>query len=141
MAEPGEEQGKAAEQEKPAEKPAGEVQPAGVKSTPDENSMAMLAHLLALFTGFVGPLIIWLMKKDESDLVNDQGKEALNFGISISICYSIAVVLTMTIVLAVIGIPLGLAVLIFAIVNIISAAMAANKGERFRYPLCIRLIK
>ncbi|MCK4299896.1 MAG: DUF4870 domain-containing protein [Planctomycetes bacterium] len=103
--------------------------------------MAMLAHLLALFTGFVGPLIIWLMKKDESDLVNDQGKEALNFGISISICYSIAVVLTMTIVLAVIGIPLGLAVLIFAIVNIISAAMAANKGERFRYPLCIRLIK
>ena len=137
MAEPGEEQGKAAEQEKPAEKPAGEVQPAGVKSTPDENSMAMLAHLLALFTGFVGPLIIWLMKKDESDFVNEQGKEALNFGISLTIYYSVAV----PSLIVVIGFLLLPAVGIFALVNIIRAAMAANKGERFRYPLCIRFIK
>ncbi len=137
MAEPGEEQGKAAEQEKPAEKPAGEVQPAGVKSTPDENSMAMLAHLLALFTGFVGPLIIWLMKKDESDFVNEQGKEALNFGISLTIYYSVAV----PSLIVLIGFLLLPAVGIFALVNIIRAAMAANKGERFRYPLCIRFIK
>lgn len=137
MAEPGEEQGKAAEQEKPAERPAGEVQPAGVKSTPDENSIAMLAHLLALFTGFVGPLIIWLMKKDESDFVNEQGKEALNFGISLTIYYSVAV----PSLIVVIGFLLLPAVGIFALVNIIRAAIAANKGERFRYPLCIRLIK
>ena len=137
MAEPGEEQGKAAEQEKPAEEPAGEVQPAGVKSTPDENSMAMLAHLLALFTGFVGPLIIWLMKKDESDLVNDQGKEALNFGISITIYYAVAGLS----IIVIVGFLLLPAVWIFAIINIIRAAIAANKGERFRYPLCIRLIK
>ena len=137
MAEPGEGQGKAAEQEKPAEKPAGEVQPAGVKSTPDEKTMAMLAHLLALVSGFVGPLIIWLIKKDESDFVNDQGKEALNFGISITI-YSFVAGLSLMVVIGILLMP---AVGIFALVNIIRAAMAANKGERFRYPLCIRLIK
>ncbi len=137
MAEPGEEQGKAAEQEKPAEKPAGEVQPAGVKSTPDEKTMAMLAHLLALVSGFVGPLIIWLIKKDESDFVDDQGKEALNFGISITI-YSFVAGLSLMVVIGILLMP---AVGIFALVNIIRAAMAANKGERFRYPLCIRLIK
>ena len=97
----------------------------------------MLAHLLALFTGFVGPLIIWLMKKDESHFVNEQGKEALNFGISITI-YSFVAGLSLMVVIGILLMP---AVGIFALVNIIRAAMAANKGERFRYPLCIRLIK
>lgn len=137
MAEPGEEQGKAAEQEKPAEKPAGEVQPAGVKSTPDEKTMAMLAHLLALVSGFVGPLIIWLVKKDESDYVDDQGKEALNFQISIFIYMSVAG-LSMFVLIGILLLP---AVCIFDLVNVIRGAMAANKGKRFRYPLCIRLIK
>jgi len=116
---------------------AGEVQPAEVKSSPDEKTMAMLAHLLTLFTGFIGPLIIWLIKKDDSDFVNDQGKEALNFGISITIYYFVAALSF----LVLIGIILVPAVLIFAIVNIIRGTIAANKGERFRYPLCIRLIK
>ena len=137
MAEPGEEQGKAAEQEKPAEQPAGEVQPAGVKSTPDEKTMAMLAHLLALVSGFVGPLIIWLVKKDQSDYVDDQGKEALNFQISIFIYMSVAG-LSMFVLIGILLLP---AVWIFDIVNVIRGAIAANKGERFRYPLCIRLIK
>jgi len=121
-------------QEKPAEQPE---KPQAAKSTPDENTMAMLAHLLALFTAFLGPLIIWLMKKDESDFVNDQGKEALNFGISITIYYFVAG-LSLIVVIGIILLPV---VGIFALVNIIRGAIAANKGERFRYPLCIRLIK
>ena len=111
--------------------------PAGGKSSPDEKTMAMLAHILTLFTGFIGPLIIWLIKKDQSDFVDDQGKEALNFGISITIYYFVAGLSFMVLI----GILLLPAVAIFAIINIIRAAIAANKGERFRYPLCIRIIK
>ncbi len=111
--------------------------PAGGKSSPDENTMAMLAHILTMFTGFIGPLIIWLIKKDQSDFVDDQGKEALNFGISIVIYYFAAFLSIFVLV----GFVLVPAVIIFAIVNIIRAAIAANKGERFRYPLCIRIIK
>src|SRR2546423_4278523 len=53
---------------------------------PDEDSktMAMLAHLLGIL-GFLGPLIIWLIKKDQSPFVNDQGKEALNFHLTLLI--------------------------------------------------------
>jgi hypothetical protein len=115
---------------------SGQPAPAG-KSTPDEKTMATLAHLLALFTGFVGPLIIWLLKKDQSDFVDDQGKEALNFQISIFIYGAIAGA-TMLVFIGILLLP---AVWIFDIVNIIRGAIAANKGERFRYPLCIRLIK
>ena len=109
----------------------------GVKSSPDERTMATLAHILTLFTGFIGPLIIWLIKKDQSDFVDDQGKEALNFGISITIYYFVAGLSFMVLI----GILLLPAVAIFAIINIIRGAIAANKGERFRYPLCIRIIK
>jgi len=51
----------------------------------DDCSMAMLAHLLAIFTGFIGPLIIWLVKKDTSRFVDQQGKEALNWAITVAI--------------------------------------------------------
>jgi uncharacterized Tic20 family protein len=117
---------------------AGGAQPAPAgKSSPDEKNMATLAHVLTLFTGFIGPLVIWLLKKDQSDFVDDQGKEALNFGISIAI-YSFASWLSIFVLIGFLLLP---AVLIFALVNIIRGAIAASKGERFRYPLCIRLIK
>src|SRR5438270_7176549 len=70
---------------------------------PDKDSMtmAMLCHLLAIFTGFLGPLIIWLMKKDTSPFVDDQGKEALNFWITLSV---IIVICSVTAFLCVPGI-------------------------------------
>lgn len=124
-------------QDQAAEGAAAPAEAGGGKSSPDENTMAMLAHILTMFTGFIGPLIIWLIKKDQSDFVDDQGKEALNFGISIVIYYFAAFLSIFVLV----GFVLVPAVIIFAIVNIIRAAIAANKGERFRYPLCIRIIK
>lgn len=131
-------EGTAEPQEGAAEEAAAPAEaPAGGKSSPDEKTMAMLAHILTLFTGFIGPLIIWLIKKDQSDFVDDQGKEALNFGISITIYY-FAASLSFIVVIGIVLLP---AVAIFAIINIIRAAIAANKGERFRYPLCIRIIK
>ena len=77
------------------------------------------------------------VKKDESAFVDDQGKEALNFNITISIAGFIAFLLMFVVIggllLPIIG--------IFWLVMTIIAAVKANGGERYRYPLTIRLIK
>lgn len=109
----------------------------------EERSLGLACHLLALaglvvpFGNVLGPLIMWLVKKDESDFVDDQGKEALNFNITISIAGFIAFLLMFVVIggllLPIIG--------IFWLVMTIIAAVKANGGERYRYPLTIRLIK
>jgi uncharacterized Tic20 family protein len=103
----------------------------------------MLAHLSALvqlltIPTIVGPLVVWLIKKNEMPFVDDQGKEALNFHITVWIA---ALVLTPTICLAGIGIILLMALGVVALVFAIIAAMKANEGIRYRYPLTLRLIK
>lgn len=109
----------------------------------DERMWAMLCHLSAFagylvpFGNVLGPLIIWLIKKDQYAFVDDQGKEALNFQISIMIWAAISAVLCFVII----GIPLLIAVIIFSIVMTIVAAIKANGGESYRYPLTIRLIQ
>ena len=112
-------------------------------SEKDARTWAMLCHVGA-FAGYIipfghiiAPLIIWLIKKDESSFVDDQGKESLNFQISISIYAIIAALLT----LVVIGAVLLIAVVIFDVIMVIIAAVRSNSGERYRYPLCMRLIK
>ena len=112
----------------------GVVTSSDVKS--DEKSMAMLAHLLGIFTGFLGPLIIWLVKKDSSEFVNDQGKEALNFQITFVIAYIVCGLLTFVLI----GCFLMPVVVICNIVFCIMGAVAANKGIRYRYPFALRLI-
>jgi hypothetical protein len=109
----------------------------------DARTWAMLSHIGA-FAGYIipfghiiAPLIIWLIKKDESPFVDDQGKESLNFQISMSIYALIAALLT----LVVIGVVLLIAVVIFDVIMVIIAAVRANSGERYRYPLCMRFIK
>jgi hypothetical protein len=106
----------------------------------DEKMMGMLAHILGAVTSFLGPLIIWLIKKDESPFVNDQGKEALNFQITIVIGYVVAMILsfipfvgcvTMIVIPA-----LGITSLIFGILG----GLDANKGNAYRYPFALRLI-
>jgi len=110
---------------------------------PQEKTMAMLCHLLALaglvipFGNILGPLIVWLMKKDTSELVNDQGKESLNFQISFTIYGFVAAILS----LIVIGIPIAIALVVFWAVMVIMASIKANEGQRYRYPLNLRLIK
>jgi len=107
-----------------------------------ERNWGMFCHLAAL-SGFViplgniiGPLVVWLMKKDESEYVNQHGKESLNFQISISIYCLISVIL----ILVVLGIFLLIALGILTLVLIIVAAIKANNGEDFQYPLSIRFI-
>ena len=103
----------------------------------DERNIAMLAHLLGIFFWFLPPLIIWLLKKDESAFIGEQAKEALNFQITLAIGYAISFVL----VFILIGIPMLWALWIANLVLCIIAAIAASKGESYRYPLTLRLIQ
>lgn len=114
--------------------------PAGAPGK-DDCMMAMLAHLLGIFTGFVGALIIWLVKKDTSPFVNDQGKEALNFQITIAIGWVATVVIGFIPFVQLITCLLWPALMVVNIVFCIIACMKANKGEAYRYPFAIRLIK
>ncbi|MHC4910458.1 MAG: DUF4870 domain-containing protein [Planctomycetota bacterium] len=114
-----------------------DLSPAG-NSAPssDDRNMALLAHVLAIFTGFIGPLIIWLIKKDGSPFVDDHGKEALNFQITVLIASIVSAVLA----IVVIGVFLLLAIAICNLVFCILAAVAASNGEFYRYPMTIRLL-
>lgn len=109
----------------------------------DQNMWAMLCHLSALagfvipFGHVVGPLVVWLMKKDEFPLVDDQGKEALNFQISMTIFMIVSAVL----ILVLIGLLMLIALGIFELIVIIIAVVKANDGVAYRYPLNIRFIK
>ncbi len=121
----------------------------------EERQWAMFAHLSALVGGiltagwagsigcFIGPLIIWMAKKDTMPFVDDQGKEALNFNITVGIVF-LALLMLSIVTLGIgliIAIPawiiIGIAWLVFTII----AGMKANEGVAYRYPMTLRLIK
>ena len=104
----------------------------------------MLCHLTALagllgvpFGHLLGPLVIYLIKKDEYPFVEQQGKESLNFQLSMTIYGILAGVL----VFVLIGIPLLIAVIITDVVLVIVGSVAASNGQAYRYPLTLRLIQ
>lgn len=106
-------------------------------SDADRKLWSMLGHLGGIVLGFIAPLIVFLMYKDRDEFVKDQSTEALNFQITVTIGYVVSMLLT-TIVIGAILLPLvWIANLVFCIL----AGMAANKGERYRYPVNIRLVK
>ena len=102
----------------------------------------MLCHLSALagfvipFGNIIGPLVIWMLKKDEFPHVNDQGKESLNFQISLMIYIIAAAIL----IIIAVGILLLIFLAVYGLVMIIIASLKANEGEKYRYPFTIRLI-
>lgn len=102
----------------------------------DERLMAMLIYVTSFFTTFIGPLIIWLIKKDESPFVDYHGKEYLNFLISYGV-YSLISVILMIVLIGFITIWLiGVLVFIFTII----AAIKAYEGQEYRIPLVFRII-
>lgn len=105
---------------------------------PDSRQMAMLAHLLGALLGFLGPLIIWLTKKDTSPFVDDQGKEALNFQLTILIIHLLGFVVVVVSCGFLFFVPLvpWVLQLVFGIIG----AMKAKEGEFYRYPFSIRMI-
>ncbi|MEN6308838.1 MAG: DUF4870 domain-containing protein [Anaerohalosphaeraceae bacterium] len=120
----------------PEQSPA---QPAAqkVEISNDAKNLGMLCHLLGFFTSFVGPLVIWLIKKDTMPYVDHHGKEALNFQITLAIAYVVAGVSIICMIGAFLVPVLGLLDLIFCII----ASIAASKGEYYKYPWCLRLVK
>lgn len=109
----------------------------------EERTMAMLCHLSALamliipFGNIIGPLLVWLLKRDQYPEVDRQGKDALNFQISILIYTLIAGIL----VLLLVGFLLLIALGVLNLVVIIVASIKSNSGERFEYPMIIRFIQ
>ncbi|BAV97205.1 putative Tic20 family protein [Lysobacter enzymogenes] len=109
----------------------------------DEKTWGMLAHLSTLvglivpFGTILGPLVVWLMKKDTMPFVADQGKEALNFNITVLIAMIVGGILTLVLIGVLVMIVVGIAWLVLSII----AALAANKGESYRYPFTLRLVK
>ncbi len=123
-----------------AESEGAEQQPPQ-ETTKEARMWAMWCHLLGLFTCFVGPLIIWLVKKDEDAFIDNQGKEALNFQITVAIAFAVASVLTPVLIFVCIGFALVPAVFIADLVFCIVASVKSNSGEAYRYPVSIRFIK
>lgn len=120
----------------------------------EERQWAMFAHLSALLGGlltsavggwgfFLGPLLIWLMKKDTMPFVADQAKEALNFSITVSAIFLILLILSfLTLGLGfLVTVPIMLVIGLGALVLIIMAAIKANEGVAYRYPFALRLVK
>lgn len=124
--------------------PETELAPVG-----DERTWALLGHLSA-FSAFIvaglgcvlGPLIIWLIKRDTLPFAGDQAREALNFNITVLLAALglwILTIITLGIGLL-LTIPLGLALFVYWIVFTIIAAVNANNGVRYRYPMTLRLV-
>jgi len=105
----------------------------------DQRTLALLAHLLGIVTGFIGALIIWLISKDDASkgFVTDQAKEALNFQITILIAFVVAWILMFVLI----GLLLFPLIAIANLVLCILAAVKANGGVAYRYPFTLRLIK
>jgi uncharacterized Tic20 family protein len=119
--------------------------PENLATAKEERTWAMVAHLsgflgfghLVPFANILGPLIVWVWKKDQFPLVDDQGKEALNFQITMTICFAITFALCFVLV--------GFAILAvlwpFYLIVMVIAAVRANEGVVYRYPLTIRFVK
>lgn len=136
----------------PSRDSASPVDSASVPS--DQRQWAMFAHLSAIagaivtsgvggWGTFLGPLIIWLVKKDSMPFVEDQAKEALNYNITVALVFLalwVLVIITIGIGL-IVAVPawivIGIAWLVFTII----AAVKANEGKAYRYPFSWRLVK
>jgi hypothetical protein len=103
----------------------------------DANTMAMLCHLLGICSGFVGPLIIWILKKDIMPFVDDQGKESLNWQFTLMIGWVAAGILSCFII----GHFIWPLILICNIIFCIKGALDARDGNAYRYPFSIKFMK
>lgn len=114
--------------------------------TDQERNWATLTHLLSAVLavatpvpGIIVAVVFWLVKKDESAFLDDHGREAVNFWISV-LLYAIVIIPLAAVITCGLGVLLYIPMFIVALVAVIQATMAANRGEFYRYPMTIRLI-
>lgn len=110
--------------------------PAAASSIQDEKTLAVLAQALSIFTGFVGPLVIYLIAKPDQPFAKHHATEALNFQITVTI----AVFVSALLMLVLIGLLLLPIVVIGALIFEVMASLAASRGEWYRYPVSLRLV-
>ncbi|MBP9932230.1 MAG: DUF4870 domain-containing protein [Chitinophagaceae bacterium] len=115
----------------------GDELPPLYKPNSDERTFAILAHALGVVTSFLGPLVIYYLKKDESKYVADHAKESLNFQITIFIGYVIAMFLKIVLI----GFILPWLLSVINLVLIIVAAIKASENKLYRYPFNLRIVK
>jgi len=117
--------------------------------TKDERQWAMFCHLAGLagfvvpFGGIVGPLVLWQMKREESAFIDEQGREALNFNITMAGVMVIATSVTMVTMFFFVGlllVPLLFGLSIAWVAFAVIGALKASEGEAYRYPWSIRLV-
>ena len=109
----------------------------------EARTFGMLCHIGALagyvipFGHIVGPLVFWLLKKDQHPFVDQQGKESLNFQITVTIAYAVFGVASIFLI----GIPFLIATGVVALIFEIIAGLRANAGVSYSYPFTLRLLK
>jgi len=109
----------------------------------DARQWGLFAHLSSLvglvipFGSILGPLIVWQIKKAEMPFVDDQGKEALNFNITVALAFIVSAILTVIVIGLLMMLVVGIAWLVFTII----AGIKAGNGEYYRYPFTLRLVK
>jgi uncharacterized Tic20 family protein len=105
----------------------------------DERILAILSHILAIVPGIgiLGPLVIYLLKKDDSGFVAENAKESLNFQITIILACIISAILLLVLIGAFLLWILG----ILNVVLVIVAAIKASENKIYRYPFNMRLIR
>ncbi len=118
------------------------LEPGRDEITSDERTWGTLAHLSALaglvlpLGNVIGPLVVWLTRRDQSPFIGGQALEALNFNITVAcaalVCYGLTWLL--------IGIPLFVAVALYWLAMTIVAAIKAGDGVRYRHPIAMRLV-
>ena len=113
------------------------------KTRTEEQNLAVIIHLSLLlgilfpFAGYSATLILWLFKKDSSEYINEQGKEAVNFMLNVLVIGTAAMLLCVMLI----GFLLILPLVIVAFVLPVIAAIKISKGEDYKYPWVYRLIK
>ncbi|MHC4533424.1 MAG: DUF4870 domain-containing protein [Planctomycetota bacterium] len=142
----------------PAEKPKDDTpveekktvqdSPGSKEINKDARMWAMFCHLAALagivvpvIGCIIGPLIVWQIKKEEFPFVDEQGKGAVNFQISMLLYLLISAILWIPLSFFCIGVFIPVAISIVDLIFLLIAAVKANDGEHYHYPLTIRFIK
>ena len=108
-----------------------------VRNTAVAAHLSTFAGLVVPFGSIIGPLAVWLTRRDRDPFVDDAGREALNFGISIAIYGLVALVAALMLV----GIPLLIVGVIAWVVLASLAAVKASQGQSYGYPLTLRLVR
>jgi uncharacterized protein len=117
----------------PPAQPYQTVQPL---SPSDERLWATLIHVGGILFSFVPALVGYLVLKDRGALIREHTATALNFQLTMLIAYVIGVILTFVVIGILVVIAVGIVIIVFSII----AAMAANKGASYTYPLCIKFV-